>query len=67
MRSITRQLWHTYFCSWFVLLLGPRQAQLVHLDRQLEDIVEALTLGLRLGHVVPPDVSAAVSWEPEIG
>ena len=41
-------------------LLDPREAQLVHFHRQLEQIVQTLTLSLRFGNVVAPYVTATI-------
>lgn len=38
-------------------LFHPGKAQLVHFHRQLEQIVQTLTLSLGLGHIVSPDVA----------
>lgn len=38
-------------------LLDPWKAQLVHLDGQLEEIVETFALSLRLGDIVTPDIA----------
>ena len=39
------------------LSLHPWNPQLVHFHSQLEQIIQALTLGLCLGHIVSPDVA----------
>jgi len=43
------------------VLLYPLEAKLVHLDSQLQDIVNALALRLRLVNVIAPNVSITVS------
>ena len=39
-------------------LFDPREAQLVHFYSQLEDVIQTLTLSLRLGSVITPNVTA---------
>lgn len=41
-------------------LFDPREAQLVHLDGELEQIIQTLALGLRLGNVVAPDIAMKI-------
>ena len=38
-------------------LFNPGEAQLVHLDGQLEQIVQTLALSLCLGNIVAPDIA----------
>jgi hypothetical protein len=50
-------LFHRIFRRRLCHLFDPRESQLVHLDSQLEQIVQTLALGLRLGNVVAPDIA----------
>lgn len=47
-------------------LLSPFQTKFVHLDSQLQDVVNALTLRLRLVNVVAPYISVIVSTLPSL-
>lgn len=42
---------------------GPWQPKLVHLDGQLEDVVETLALCLRLLNIVTPNIARDVSHQ----
>jgi hypothetical protein len=46
------------------LSLDPRQPVLLHLHSQLQDVIDALTLRLRLMHVLAPDISGVSSAYP---
>lgn len=41
-----------------IFLLGPLEAKLMHLNSQLQDVINALALGLRLVHIIAPDVTS---------
>lgn len=41
------------------LRLRPRQSQLLHLNRELQDIIDTLALRLRLVHIIAPHISAS--------
>jgi len=41
-----------------IFLLGPLEAKLMHLNSQLQDVVNALALRLRLVHIIAPDITS---------
>lgn len=44
------------------LFLRPRQTEFVHLNCKLKYVVDALALGLRLVHIVAPDVANPLAY-----
>lgn len=60
--SVLRQFTHSQPIALLIKLatislLDPLEAELMHLNSQLQDVINALALRLRLVHIITPDIT----------